>query len=107
MHIHWTDLRPHWRLGVIALLLATASQVLALVDPIIFGTIIDKYTIHRAGKSDAELVSGVLKLLGIAVAVAIASRLAKAVPFSRRCKSSGTSSSPIAKLTPRSTISPR
>lgn len=79
MHILWTYLRPHWRLGLLALMLATASQVLALIDPIIFGIIIDKYTIGRAGKSDAELVSGVLKLLALAVAVAVASRLAKAV----------------------------
>ena len=33
MHLLWTYLRPHWRLALLALLLATASQVLALVDP--------------------------------------------------------------------------
>ena len=79
MHILWTYLRPHWRLCALALLLATISQVLALVDPIIFGTIIDEYTIKRAEKSEAELVSGVLRLLGIAVLVAVLSRLAKAM----------------------------
>ena len=79
MHILWTYLRPHWRLCALALLLATVSQVLALVDPIIFGTIIDDYTIKRAQKTEAELVSGVLRLLGIAVLVAVLSRLAKAM----------------------------
>ncbi|MGZ8293446.1 MAG: ABC transporter ATP-binding protein [Telluria sp.] len=79
MHILWTYLRPHWRLAVLALLLATASQVLALVDPIIFGTIVDEYAIKRAGKTEQELVSGVLKLLGLAVLVAVLSRLAKAL----------------------------
>ena len=79
MHILWTYLRPHWRPGLLALLLASASQVLALVDPIIFGIIIDQYAIGRAAKSDEDLVSGVLRLLALAVAVAVASRLAKAL----------------------------
>ncbi|MCR6478860.1 ABC transporter ATP-binding protein/permease [Variovorax sp. ZS18.2.2] len=79
MHILWTYLRPHARLALLALLLAGISQVLALVDPIIFGKIIDRYAIHRDGKTEEELVSGVLRLLALAVGVAIASRLAKAL----------------------------
>lgn len=79
MHILWTYLRPHARLALLALVLAAAGQILGLVDPIIFGTIIDKYAIHRAGKSSDELVHGVLMLLGLAVAVAIASRAARAL----------------------------
>ena len=43
MHTLWKYLRPQWRLGALALLLATISQVLALVDPIIFGKLIDEY----------------------------------------------------------------
>ncbi len=79
MHILWAYLRPHWRLAALALLLATASQVLALVDPIIFGTIVDDYAIGRAGKTEEELISGVSKLLGLAVLVAVLSRAAKAL----------------------------
>jgi ATP-binding cassette subfamily B protein len=79
MHILWTYLRPHARLAVLALLLAGASQVLALVDPIIFGTIIDQFTVRRAGQDDHQLVAGVLRLLALAVLVAVLSRLAKAV----------------------------
>lgn len=79
MHILWTYLRPHWRLGLLALLLACASQVLALVDPIIFGTIIDDYAIGRGSKSDDQLFNGVLRLLALAVLVAVLSRLAKAL----------------------------
>jgi len=77
MHILWTYLKPHWRLGLLALLLAGISQVLALVDPIIFGKIIDGVTSRRP--DDAELVSRVLRLLGLAVLVAVLSRLAKAL----------------------------
>jgi ATP-binding cassette subfamily B protein len=79
MRLLFSYLRPHWRLALLALVLAAASQVLALVDPIIFGKIIDGYAINRAGKSDDELVRGVLGLLGLAVLVAVLSRLAKAL----------------------------
>jgi len=79
MHILWTYLRPHYRLALLALLLAAISQVLALVDPIIFGKIIDGYAINPGDKTNDELISGVLRLLGLAVAVAIGSRLAKAL----------------------------
>lgn len=77
MHILWTYLKPHWRLGLLALLLAGISQVLALVDPIIFGKIIDGVTSRRP--DDTELVARVLRLLGLAVLVAVLSRLAKAL----------------------------
>ena len=79
MHILWTYLRPHFRLALLALVLAAAGQILALVDPIIFGTIIDRYAIHRGSKTSDELVHGVLMLLGLAVVVAVASRAAKAL----------------------------
>ena len=77
MHILWTYLRPHAKLALLALLLAAISQVLALVDPIIFGKIIDGYAVHPGDKSNDELISGVLRLLGLAVGVAVLSRLAK------------------------------
>lgn len=79
MRVLWTYLKPHRGLVLLALVLAAASQVLALIDPIIFGRIIDEYAVNRAGKTDEERVSGVLALLGLAVLVAVLSRLAKAV----------------------------
>jgi len=79
MHILWTYLQPHRKLALLALVLAAASQVLALIDPIIFGKIIDGYAINRGDKTDEERVSGVLQLLGLAVCVAVLSRLAKAL----------------------------
>jgi ATP-binding cassette subfamily B protein len=75
----WKYLRPQARLGALALLLAAASQVLALVDPIIFGWLVDDYATQRNSKPDDELVRGALGLLALAVAVAIASRACKAV----------------------------
>lgn len=79
MRILWNYLKPYQWLAVLSLLLAGISQVLALVDPIIFGKIIDDYATQRGTKTDAELVSGVLVLLAIAVAVAVLSRLTKAI----------------------------
>jgi len=79
MNILWKYLRPHRSLAALALILAGLSQVLALVDPIIFGMIIDEYATNRGDRSADELLSGVLKLLAIAVVVAVLSRLAKAV----------------------------
>ena len=78
MHILWTYLKPHRALVALALLLAGVAQVLALVDPIIFGKIIDDYAINRSQHAPDELVSGVLTLLALAVAVAVLSRLASA-----------------------------
>lgn len=79
MHILWKYLRPQRRLVALALLLAAVSQILALVDPIIFGWLIDGYATQRHTKSDEELVRGALLLLALAVVVALASRATKAV----------------------------
>jgi ATP-binding cassette subfamily B protein len=72
-------LRPQRKLAVLALLLAGASQVLALLDPIILGWLIDGYATQRGTKSDAELVHGALALLALAVGMAVLSRATKAV----------------------------
>ena len=79
MHILWNYLRPHGRLAALALLLAATSQVLALIDPIIFGRIIDRFATKPGVLPDPDMVGGVLRLLALAVVVAILSRLAKAV----------------------------
>ncbi len=79
MRLLWTYLRPHRALVALALLLAAVSQVLALVDPIIFGWIVDGYATNRGAKTHDELIAGVLRLLALAVGVAVLSRLAKAV----------------------------
>jgi ATP-binding cassette subfamily B protein len=75
----WKYLRPQRKLALLALVLAGASQVLALVDPIIFGWLVDDYANQRGVKSDPELLDGALRLLGLALVVAIASRACKAM----------------------------
>lgn len=79
MKLLWKYLQPQRKLVALALLLAAVSQVLALVDPIIFGWLIDGYATQRDIKSDDDLVRGALGLLALAVVVALASRATKAV----------------------------
>jgi ATP-binding cassette, subfamily B, bacterial len=77
MKILWTYLRPYRWLILLSLVLAGVAQLLSLVDPIIFGKIIDGYAFSKVPRTERELVSGVLRLLALAVGVALASRLAR------------------------------
>jgi ATP-binding cassette subfamily B protein len=65
-------------LGLFLLILAAVAQILSLVDPLIFGRVIDNYALHPAGRAESELVRGALFWLLVAAAVAIGARLAKA-----------------------------
>jgi ATP-binding cassette, subfamily B, bacterial len=86
MSILWKYLKQQQWLVVLALLLAAISQLLNLIDPIIFGKIIDDYATNPKHLQRNELVNGVLYWLMIAVIISIASRLAKAFQeyFSRK-----------------------
>ncbi|MEO7983809.1 MAG: ABC transporter ATP-binding protein [Bacteroidota bacterium] len=75
MKILWTYLKPYRLWIVLALSLAGIAQILSLYDPIIFGQIIDKYALNPGNKTEEELVNGVLFLLIIAIAIALAARL--------------------------------
>jgi ATP-binding cassette subfamily B protein len=77
MMILWKYLKPQKRLIVVALVLAGISQLLNLVDPIIFGKIIDDYALNPGNIPENALVTGVLFWLGVAVAVAVLARLTK------------------------------
>lgn len=79
MKILWKYLKPHYGTIAIALLLAAVAQLLNLIDPIIFGKIIDDYATNREGRSSSEAMREVVVWLGIAIGVAIAARLAKAL----------------------------
>jgi len=75
MKILWQYLKPYRKLVFVALLLAGIAQILSLYDPIILGRIIDNYTLNPENRTEEELIRGVLVLLGIAVAIALAARL--------------------------------
>src|SRR5690606_38643760 len=77
LQILWSYLKPHRWLIVLSLVLAGLAQLLTLIDPIIFGKIIDEYATLPNDKTQDELVSGVLFWLGVAVAIALLARLAK------------------------------
>ena len=70
-------LRPHWKLVLLALLLATINQVFSLLDPLIFRDVIDQYATRFDHYTTAEFLRGVSLLLLAAVGVAFVSRVAK------------------------------
>ncbi|MDD1691989.1 MAG: ABC transporter ATP-binding protein/permease [Methanoregula sp.] len=77
MWILWKYLKPQKWLILVALVLAGISQLLNLVDPVIFGKIIDDYALNPDNLPENALVAGVLFWLGVAVAIAVLARLAK------------------------------
>jgi ATP-binding cassette subfamily B protein len=78
MQILWKYLKPHKGLILISLLLAGIAQLLSLVDPLIFGKIIDEYATNPGNRTEDELVKGVLYWLGVALVIALLARIAKA-----------------------------
>lgn len=78
MKLLFKYLRPQRSLVFVALLLAAAAQLLILVDPIIFGKIIDQYATNPDGLPEKELVGGITKWLLIALGIAAVARLCKA-----------------------------
>jgi ATP-binding cassette subfamily B protein len=77
MGLLWQYLRPHRNLITLALLLAAIAQLLLLVDPVIFGHIIDRYATNKNHLPEHELVQGILYWLLIALGLAIFSKLFK------------------------------
>ena len=71
-------LRPQQKTIFLALLFAGISQVLSMIDPIIFGRIIDQYGKRSPTVQQNELIKGVATWLLIAIGVALLARLAKA-----------------------------
>ncbi|RDC62260.1 ABC transporter ATP-binding protein [Adhaeribacter pallidiroseus] len=77
MRVLWHYLQPHRQLVFSSLLLAAASQILTLLDPVIFGKIIDNYATPPYTLPAEERVQGALWLMFLAVIVALLARLAK------------------------------
>jgi ATP-binding cassette, subfamily B, bacterial len=89
MRLLLSYLKNYKWLIVLALLLATINQVFSLLDPLIFGQIVDKFASHPATQAPAEVKPPVARsqhdyLLGIgllllaSIGVAMVSRIAKA-----------------------------
>ncbi|WP_343745467.1 ABC transporter ATP-binding protein [Chitinophaga sp.] len=79
-------LKKYKWLVVLAMALASINQLFSLLDPMIFGWIIDRFASHphttlKGGdilRPEGQYLSGVLILIGAAVGVAMVSRIAKA-----------------------------
>lgn len=62
----------------LALFLASINQVFSLLDPYIFGKILDGFASHPKDYTESQFLKGVLLLIGAAMGVAMISRIAKA-----------------------------
>ena len=71
-------MKPFKKWLFLAMGLAAIAQILELIDPIIFGKIIDNFAVNTDGRSEQVLIRGVLNLLALAVGVALLARLASA-----------------------------
>jgi ATP-binding cassette subfamily B protein len=77
MRILWKYLKPHRQLVFFSLLLAGTSQLLNLVDPVIFGKVIDQYATNKNNLTENELIREVSYWLLLAFGIAIVARLCK------------------------------
>jgi ATP-binding cassette, subfamily B, bacterial len=78
MQILWNYLKVRKGLVLLSLLLATVSQLMNLIDPIIFGKIIDEYALNPNNMPANKLVREVSFWLLVAVVIALGARVAKA-----------------------------
>jgi ATP-binding cassette, subfamily B, bacterial len=78
MKILLTYLKRYKWLVILSMVLASINQVFSLLDPFIFGKILDQYATRPRDYSQSEFINGVLVLIGAAIGVAMISRIAKA-----------------------------
>ncbi|MEP7129487.1 MAG: ABC transporter transmembrane domain-containing protein, partial [Chitinophagales bacterium] len=77
MKILFSYLEKHWKLLVLALVLAAINQVFSMLDPFILGKMIDQYGNNFKSLSQKEFFSGVTMGLLALISVAMISRIAK------------------------------
>ncbi len=75
----WKYLKPRRQLVFFALLLAGLAQLLNLIDPIIFGKIIDKYATNKSHLPENQLIHGIIYWLVIALGIALLSKAFKSL----------------------------
>ncbi|MEY3412088.1 MAG: hypothetical protein RIQ70_776 [Bacteroidota bacterium] len=78
MKILYSYLKNYKVLIFLALLLATINQVFSLLDPMIFGKILDRFANNPHNFTQSEYSKGIALLIGAAMGVAMISRIAKA-----------------------------
>ncbi|MEO3402927.1 ABC transporter ATP-binding protein [Mucilaginibacter sp. CAU 1740] len=74
MELFWNYLKPYRNLIILSLLLAAVAQLLALLDPVIFGHIIDRFATNKDHLPENELIHGIVYWLLIALGIAIISK---------------------------------
>ena len=79
MKLIWKYLKPHKKLILLSLLLAGGAQLLNLIDPVIFGKIIDQYASGKNNQPENQQIRGVLFWLLLALGIALLSKLLKAL----------------------------
>lgn len=79
MKILFKYLNPHRNLIILSLLLAASAQLLSLVDPVIFGKIIDDYSSNRLNLGQEKLISEVVYWLLIALGIALVARMCRSL----------------------------
>ena len=79
MKLLWKYLQPQKKLVVLSLLLAALAQLLSLIDPLIFGHIIDRFTSSKQVLGERKMVSDILYWLLIAFGIALLSKLFKSL----------------------------
>lgn len=78
MKLLFTYLKRYKGLVFLSLVLATINQVFSLLDPYIFGKILDRYSSRPHDYDQVAFMLGVGKLIGAAIGVAMVSCIAKA-----------------------------
>ncbi len=78
MKILWQYLRPFKGTVMLSLFLAAINQTFSLLDPYIFGKLIDKYANGPRNYTQQEFISGIAFYLALMIGVAMVSRIAKA-----------------------------
>ncbi|AEA43677.1 ABC transporter ATP-binding protein [Fluviicola taffensis] len=78
MKILVSYLKRYKGLVFLSMMLASVNQVFSLLDPFIFGKILDRYASHKDDFAQSEFLAGVGVLIAAAVGVAMVSRIAKA-----------------------------
>jgi ATP-binding cassette subfamily B protein len=79
MKLLWQYLRPHRKLVIFSLILAALAQLASLIDPVIFGHIIDRFAAPKQVLAEGQLGGGIVYWLLVALGIALLSKLFKSL----------------------------